>query len=209
MIKIAIGKKIDGRYGNFELKVNTAFNLNAITRIAGPSGIGKTTLLKIIAGLVLPDSGTVSVENVLWFDQISGFSKKVQDRQIGFVFQDYALFPNMTVEKHLKFGTDDESFITHLLELGEMTQLKNRLPKQLSGGQQQRLAILRALSTKPKLLLMDEPFAALDQELKSRLITKLSHFFDEQQTTVILVTHQDDQFIDYNSYSFELKGIGD
>jgi len=209
MIKIAIEKKIGGRYGTLELKVNTAFNLNTVTRILGPSGIGKTTLLKILAGLILPDIGTVTFENDIWFDQRIAYSKKAQDRNIGFVFQDYALFPNMTVEKHLRFGTDDDAYIAHLLEIGEMTNLKNRFPKQLSGGQQQRLAILRALSTKPKVLLMDEPFAALDTQLKSRLIMGLKQLFFEQQTTVILVTHQGNELGDDNSYVFELKGAED
>lgn len=208
MIKIDITKRIGGRFGNFELKVNTAFHSNSITRIAGPSGIGKTTLLKILAGLILPDAGTITVDDTVWFDKEKKFSKKVQERQIGFAFQDYALFPNMTVKAHLKYGTDDLAYINRLLELGEMAHLENRFPKQLSGGQQQRLAILRALSTKPKLLLLDEPFAALDAELKLRFINKLKDLLTAQMTTVIQVSHQDNEFGECGGYIFNLKSPG-
>jgi len=205
MIKIDVVKRIGGRIESPELKVNATFRSNSITQIAGPSGIGKTTLLKILAGLILPDAGTITVNGALWFDKEKKFSKKVQERHIGFVFQDYALFPNMTVKAHLKYGTDDLEYINYLLELGEMVHLENRFPKQLSGGQQQRLAILRALSTKPKLLLLDEPFAALDVELKLRFINKLKHLLTEQKTTVILVSHQDNEFGGDSSYVFNLK----
>lgn len=204
MIKISVEKKIGGKYGHFEFEVDTTFQLNKTTRILGPSGVGKTTLLKILAGLVLPDRGKVIFENELWYDAGKAYSKKVQERGVGFVFQDYALFPNMSVEKHLQYGSSDQSYISRLLELGEMTTMRDKLPRQLSGGQQQRLAIMRALSTKPKLLLMDEPFAALDSQLKHRLIIGLKQLFAEQQTTVMLVTHQESELSDENSLDFTL-----
>ena len=206
MININIEKQLGGRYGGFRLKVNTAFRLNTITQISGPSGIGKTTLLKIIAGLTTPDNGTLSVDEEVWFDKEKQFSKRVQERDVGFVFQDYALFPNMTVEQHLKFGTDDASYISSLLELGEMNQFRKRYPKQLSGGQQQRLAILRALSTKPRFLLLDEPFTALDSELKLQITTRLKTLFEEQKTTVILVSHLPNEFGEDDCHVFALAG---
>jgi len=200
MIKIDVVKKI----GNFDFKVNTTLQLNSTTQITGPSGIGKTTLLKILAGFIQPDLGTILVNSDVWFDKEKKISKKVQERQIGFVFQDYALFPNLTVKEHLKYGTSDLKYVDDLLELGEMTHFENRLPKQLSGGQQQRLAMLRALSTRPKLLLLDEPFAALDTELKKRFITKLKHLFVEQKTTIIIVSHQENELGDDNALEFKL-----
>ena len=201
MIEIDISKNIKSYQGNNELKVKTSFEHGCISRISGPSGVGKTTLLRIIAGLITPDKGIIKVDNELWFDSNTNFSKRTQDRNVGFVFQDYALFPNMTVEKQLRYGSSDDAYIDHLLAIGQMEVFRNSLPKMLSGGQQQRLAILRALSTKPRLLLMDEPFSALDHKLKSQLIANLKALFIEQQTTVLLVTHAQDELQESSVFS--------
>ena len=202
MIKIEVVKRIKTKWLTFELNVSAQFERNAITRIAGPSGIGKTTLLRIIAGLVDPDEGVITVGDEIWFSADQKYSKKVQEREVGFVFQDYALFPNMTVLQHLQYGTDDGIYIDRLLKTGEMEAFKHSYPKQLSGGQQQRLAILRALSTKPRLLLMDEPFSALDQQLKSRFIANLQILFAELEMTVLLVTHAENEMA--GGFSFEM-----
>lgn len=191
MIEIDISKRIKTYKGWEELKVNTLFETGKVTRITGPSGVGKTTLLKILAGLVTPEQGLIKFNQDVWFDSVRGFSKRIQERNVGFVFQDYALFPNMTVEEHLKFGTKNYPYIDQLLAIGEMESFRQHLPNQLSGGQQQRLAILRALSTKPALLLMDESFSALDKKLKSSLLEKLQALFLAQGTTVLLVTHHE------------------
>ena len=194
MIEVDITKRIKTYRGWEDLRVKTQFEMGKITRITGPSGIGKTTLLKIIAGLITPEVGTIKFNGDTWFDGEKKFSKKIQDRKVGFVFQDYALFPNMTVEAHLAYGSNDENYINELLHLGEMENFRQHLPHQLSGGQQQRLAILRALSTKPVLLLMDESFSALDKELKVKLMPKLHDLFLVQGTTVLVVTHHDEVF---------------
>ncbi|MFW0717866.1 ATP-binding cassette domain-containing protein [Pedobacter sp. N23S346] len=191
MIEIDISKRIKTYKGWEDLKINTQFETGKITRITGPSGVGKTTLLKILAGLVTPEQGVIKFKTDVWFDSARKFSKRIQDRNVGFVFQDYALFPNMTVEEHLKFGTKNHEYIDQLLAIGEMASFRQNLPNQLSGGQQQRLAILRALSTKPALLLMDESFSALDKKLKSTLLEKLQTLFLAQGTTVLLVTHNE------------------
>ena len=201
MIELDISKLVKSYQGFVELKVKTTFESESISRISGPSGVGKTTLLRIIAGLVTPEKGTISVDDDLWFDADRKFSKRTQDRNVGFVFQDYALFPNMTVEQQLRYGSADEGYIDHLLGIGQMEAFRKSLPKQLSGGQQQRLAILRALSTKPKLLLLDEPFSALDQVLKSQLILNLKVLFSEQKTTVLLVTHASDEIEESSVFS--------
>ena len=201
MIELDISKQVKSYQGFVELKVKTTFESESISRISGPSGVGKTTLLRIIAGLVTPEKGTISVDDDLWFDADRKFSKRTQDRNVGFVFQDYALFPNMTVEQQLRYGSADEGYIDHLLGIGQMEAFRKSLPKQLSGGQQQRLAILRALSTKPKLLLLDEPFSALDQVLKSQLILNLKVLFSEQKTTVLLVTHASDEIEESSVFS--------
>jgi molybdate transport system ATP-binding protein len=201
MIEIDISKKVKSYQGFTALEVKTTFKSECISRISGPSGVGKTTLLKILAGLVTPEKGTICVDDDLWFDAECKFSKRTQDRNVGFVFQDYALFPNMTVEQQLRYGSADEPYINHLLGIGQMEAFRKSLPKQLSGGQQQRLAILRALSTKPKLLLLDEPFSALDQVLKSQLILNLKVLFSEQKTTVLLVTHAPDEIAESSVFS--------
>jgi molybdate transport system ATP-binding protein len=201
MIEIDVTKRIKSYHGIVQLKVKTSFEAERISRISGPSGSGKTTLLKIIAGLIAPEEGIIKVNDDRWFEASANFSKKTKDRNVGFVFQDYALFPNMTVEQHLKYGSTDEAYITHLLAVGQMESFRKSLPRQLSGGQQQRLAILRALSTKPRLLLMDEPFSALDQDLKSQLIASLKTLFLEQKTTVLLVTHAQDEIQESSVFS--------
>lgn len=204
MIEVDITKRIKTYRGWEDLKVKTQFDIGKITRITGPSGVGKTTLLKIIAGLIMPELGTIKFNGNTWFDGEKKFSEKIQNRKVGFVFQDYALFPNMTVEAHLAYGTKDQAYINELLELGEMENFRQHLPNQLSGGQQQRLAILRALSTKPVLLLMDESFSALDKELKVKLMDKLQALFLVQGTTVLVVTHHDEVF-DQSSAIFSLE----
>lgn len=204
MIEVDITKRIKTYRGWEDLRVKTQFEMGKITRITGPSGVGKTTFLKIIAGLITPEAGTIKFNGDTWFDGKKKFSKKIQDRKVGFVFQDYALFPNMTVEAHLAYGTKDQTYINALLHLGEMENFRQHLPHQLSGGQQQRLAILRALSTKPVLLLMDESFSALDKELKGKLMTKLHDLFLVQGTTVLVITHHDEVF-DSSSALFSLE----
>lgn len=180
---------------------NLHIQLNAvkgsITLIHGPSGVGKTTFLKIVAGLLLPDNGQIVVDGQVWLDTKNGKNLSPQQRQAGFVFQNYALFPNMTVRQHLQYATPDEYWITQLLDTGKLKDFAHRKPEHLSGGQQQRLAILRAMATKPGLLLMDEPFSALDQKMKQALIADLKSLWDELQTTVIIVSH----------YPLELAGI--
>jgi molybdate transport system ATP-binding protein len=193
MIEVNVTRHLRTYMGTQTCKVTAIFQSQCITRISGPSGAGKTTLLKMIAGLVPPDYGTINVNGTVWFDSDNQYQKRIQDRNVGFVFQDYALFPNLSVEQHLKYGTKDRNYIQRLLEIGEMETLTKRFPRQLSGGQQQRLAILRALSTKPAVLLMDEPYSALDQQLKARLIERLKILFNEQGTTVLLVSHGQDE----------------
>ncbi len=117
----------------------------------------------------------------------------------GFVFQDYALFPNMTVHEHLEYATNNTEWIKRLLAIGKLANLVTHKPEYLSGGQQQRLAILRALAIKPKLLLMDEPFSALDPEMKTELINELKGLFSELGTTVFIVSHN----------PLELEGLAD
>jgi len=189
MICIDIEKKIKTYQGQQVLKVSGEFATGSIVNIHGPSGAGKTTFLKIVAGFIQPERGNIVVNNSVWLDTDSKISLSPQKRMVGFVFQDYALFPNMTVKEHLKYATADNVWIKRLLEIGKLETLTTHKPLYLSGGQQQRLAILRALATKPQLLLMDEPFSALDPENKTALINQLKLVFNELGTTVFMVSH--------------------
>lgn len=189
MINIAIEKKLKAYHGQQVLQVNRQFATGSVTKIYGPSGSGKTTFLKIIAGLVTPEKGTIVSDGGTWFNAETKINLAAQKRNTGFVFQQYALFPNMTVKQHLKYATADEAWIKRLLLLGKLDTLQEHKPDYLSGGQQQRLAILRALATKPQVLLMDEPFSALDPKMKAELIVELKGLLKELGTTTLIVSH--------------------
>lgn len=189
MITANIEKKLRAYQGQQVLKVSGQFAAGSITKIYGPSGSGKTTFLKIIAGLIKPERGKITVGDATWLDTERGISLSPQERRTGFVFQDYALFPNMTVQQHLEYATADRQWINQLLVTGKLDTLVKHKPDYLSGGQQQRLAILRAMAIKPKILLMDEPFSALDPGMKSELIAGLKILWDELGTTTLIVSH--------------------
>jgi molybdate transport system ATP-binding protein len=199
MINVSIEKQLKVYHGRQVLKIDHEFATGSITKIYGPSGAGKTTLLKLIAGLITPEKGRIKGNGTTWLDIDAGINLSPQNRMPGFVFQDYALFPNMTVLEHLRFVTDDIAWIKRLLLLGKLDTLTDHKPIHLSGGQQQRLAILRALAIRPKLLLMDEPFSALDPEMKAELITELQTVFKEIGATVLIVSHNPQ----------ELEGLAD
>ncbi|WP_295717914.1 ATP-binding cassette domain-containing protein [Mucilaginibacter sp.] len=189
MISIAIEKKLKAYHGQQVLRIDKQFITGSITKIYGPSGSGKTTFLKLIAGLINPEKGTIIADGVTWFDTAAKVNLVTQKRNVGFVFQQYALFPNMTVRQHLEYATTDAQWIKRLLLLGKLETLQTHKPEYLSGGQQQRLAILRAMTTKPKLLLMDEPFSALDPKMKTELIAELKIILQELGTTTLIVSH--------------------
>ncbi len=189
MIRIAIEKKLNTYQGNHPLKVFLEMKTGSLVKISGPSGSGKTTFLKLIAGLTIPDKGKISVDDEIWLDTSSKVNLSPQKRKCGFVFQDYALFPNMTVQQQLEYATKDQELIKGVLDFGRLEPFVKHKPAQLSGGQQQRLAILRALAIKPKLLLMDEPFSALDFKTKTNLIEELQILLDKNSISTIIVTH--------------------
>ncbi|SDE20709.1 molybdate transport system ATP-binding protein [Mucilaginibacter pineti] len=189
MITVSIEKMLNAYHGQQVLHINRQFASGSITKIYGPSGSGKTTFLKLVAGLITPEKGAITAGTLTWFNAEKKIDLPVQKRNIGFVFQNYALFPNMNVRQHLQYATNDEQWINRLLHLGKLDTLYTRRPNYLSGGQQQRLAILRALTTKPQLLLMDEPFSALDPKMKTELIAELKAILRELGTTALIVSH--------------------
>jgi molybdate transport system ATP-binding protein len=204
MIDIAIKKNIKTYKGISLLTVADVIPGGSVTKVHGPSGVGKTTFLRIIAGLVTPEEGRIAVNGEVWLDTAANISLSPQERKAGFVFQDYALFPNMTVREHLQYANTDQQLISRLLMIGKMESFDSHKPQHLSGGQQQRLAILRALALRPKLLLMDEAFSAMDDELREELITDLKLILKEFGTTTIIVSHHAQETLGFADRSLKI-----
>ncbi len=186
MIKIDITKKLYGAVGEMSLDINLNIKKGEFIAISGKSGSGKTTLLRVLAGLE-DANGDIEIDNRVWLSK-----KKIlptQKREIGFLFQDYALFPNMSVEDNLLFVKKDKELAKYLLEVTELTELKNRLPNSLSGGQKQRVSLCRALMSRPKLLLLDEPLSALDPTMRKKLQNEILLLHKEFNITTIIVSH--------------------
>ncbi|GLU56827.1 GTPase [Dyadobacter frigoris] len=174
------------------MEISLRAEKGSIMAITGPSGAGKTTLLRQIAGLVTPDFGHIKFGNDIWLDTTNKTFQSPQLRNIGFVFQDYALFPHLTVKENLFFALkkgDDPEIVTELLASVELTKLSERKPHQLSGGQQQRVALARALVRQPDLLLLDEPLSSLDHTMRLRLQEYLLKLQKQQGFTMLIVSH--------------------
>jgi len=191
---------INKRFGDFVAldDVSMSIPTGRLTALLGPSGGGKSTLLRIIAGLESADSGEVHIEGT------EATHLPAQKRNVGFVFQHYAAFKHMTVAKNVAFGLEirkrpkDEvnRRVEELLDLVHLTQFSHRLPSQLSGGQRQRMALARALAVEPKVLLLDEPFGALDAKVRKELRDWLRRLHDEVHVTTVFVTHDQEEALE-------------
>ncbi|RXJ91197.1 molybdenum ABC transporter ATP-binding protein [Arcobacter sp. CECT 8983] len=202
MIEIDIKKELHGSLGVMNLDVNLNINNKDFIALTGLSGSGKTTLLRCLAGLEKAE-GIIKVGNEIWQDKKEFLP--VQKRKIGFVFQDYALFPNMTVWDNLLFVNKDKELANHLLKITDLQALKNRLPNSLSGGQKQRVSLCRALMNRPKLLLMDEPLSALDPSMRLKLQDEILQLHKEFETTTILVSHDPSEIYKLSNRVLVLK----
>jgi len=185
------------KYGDFYAldDVSVSLPTGQLTALLGPSGGGKSTLLRIIAGLDTADSGSVAIEGT------NATRLPPQKRNVGFVFQHYAVFKHMTVAKNVAFGleirktpkAEVKKRVGELLELVHLSQFADRLPSQLSGGQRQRMALARALAVEPSVLLLDEPFGALDAKVRKELREWLRRLHDEVHVTTVFVTHDQEE----------------
>lgn len=191
LIYIDIEKQMFTSNGPMNLFVQTSIEMGKLVALFGDSGAGKTTLLRMLAGLTNPDEGFIRFGQSVWFDSEKKINVPPQQRNISLMFQDYALFPNMTVEENIAFAQPEYNFaeVGELLQLFGLSELRSRKPSGLSGGQKQRVALARALARKPQLLLLDEPLSSLDAEMRLLLQSEIERVHRQLGITTILVTH--------------------
>jgi molybdate transport system ATP-binding protein len=174
------------------LDIEFQWRQGRLLAIYGPSGAGKTTLLRILAGLTPTDTGFIEVEGETWLDTTRHILLPTRRRSIGFVFQDFALFPHFTVRQQLEYALPDgknKTIVTELLNLMELEELRDLRPALLSGGQQQRVALARAIARRPRLLLLDEPLSALDDDMRNKLQDYILTAHRHYKLTTLLVSH--------------------
>lgn len=192
MIEFKISKKLQSASGEMILDLDFQVKENDFVTLYGASGSGKTTTLQILSGLMNPDKGIVKVKDTFWLNTNSKINLPPQKRKIGYVFQDYTLFPNMSIQENLLFALEkgqDKAIVDELLQTMELVSLQHQKPNQLSGGQQQRVALARALVRQPDILLLDEPLSAIDTEMRLKLQDYLLEVHRKYSLTTILVSH--------------------
>lgn len=181
---------------NKDFTLDVSFEMeNELVVLFGPSGSGKTTLFKCISGITDPDNGKVTLGNKVYYDKEKKIKLPIQKRNLGYVFQNYTLFPHMSVRKNIECGLKSwekqarEIRVMEMLSLFHVEELEARYPSQLSGGQKQRVALARALAPKPELLLLDEPFSALDNEIRNELTKKIKNLKSKFEIPILFITH--------------------
>jgi len=198
MIDFLVEKKLHTADNEMQLSIQAAFGQGEFICLHGASGAGKTSVLRMLAGFMKPDNGLIKANNEVWFDAKKKINTAPQARRIGFVFQDYALFPNMNVRQNIEFAInkkDDKNIAEELLDLTGLNALSQRKIQTLSGGQKQRVALARAIAAKPALLLLDEPLSAIDSAMRAQLQSTLLKLHKRFNVTTILVSHDMDEII--------------
>jgi len=195
-VRVDIRKTLRSHDREFKLEASFSAEHDRIV-VFGPSGSGKSITMQCLAGLLRPDAGRIQIGERILFDSSAGIDVPPQSRNVGFVFQDYALFPHLDVEKNVGFGlrdaNDAAARVAQFLTLFELTPLARSFPRNLSGGQRQRVALARALIRQPELLLLDEPLSALDARVRAHLRTEIRQLQRRLQVTTIMVTHDQEE----------------
>lgn len=212
---VSIRKHFHHAKNPFDLDVQFSSDANSLV-LFGPSGAGKTLTLKIIAGLITPDSGYVKLDNQCLVDVQAGIAISAQQRKLGYMFQDYALFPHLTVKQNIAFGVQrgwinplrsvQHDAVDHWIKTFGLQSLQDHYPDQLSGGQRQRTALARSLVTGPKALLLDEPFAALDRTLRDRLRHELLKLQNLMNIPMLLISHDEDDVRFFGEQVISMEG---
>jgi molybdate transport system ATP-binding protein len=184
-LNISIKKKLP----HFDIDVSFSCREGRLLALVGPSGAGKTTVIRMLAGLDRPDEGSITYNDEIWVDTDKKIFLPPQKRQVGYVFQEYTLFPHLTVFKNVAFSADNEQDVPSLLRRFNIQHLKDRKPDKISGGERQRCAICQAMARHPRLLLLDEPFSALDAVTRQNLRQEVRKLKQELSIPVIHVTH--------------------
>lgn len=196
MLTARVKKHFGNRKTEFLLDISFAVR-SGITVLTGASGSGKSTTLKLIAGILTPDQGIISVDSQTYFDSSRNVNLSIQERRIGFVFQDYALFPHLTAEQNIAYGVKARSrkfkneTARQMLALFHIEYIGKRLPREMSGGERQRVALARALASNPKIVLLDEPLSAVDIETRVKLLDEIEAAQCQADIPFIYVTHNE------------------
>lgn len=192
MMDVQLTKSLHSAQGPIRLDVSFTIETGEFVALYGPSGAGKTTVLRMLAGLDRPESGYIRSDEKPWYDGKKATWIPPQQRPVGVVFQDYALFPNMSIREQVAFALPDKrnvALVDELLAIMNLTALGARRPGVLSGGQQQRVALARAVARQPRLLLLDEPLSALDAETRGQLQEEIGRLHRQFGLTTVLVSH--------------------
>lgn len=208
MIEVKLKKELIAKGGNFILDIDMQVEEGSFVFLYGKSGAGKTSLLRLLSGLMKCDEGRIDFGAEVWEDSSQKIRLKPHQRRVGVVFQDYALFPNMDVLENLKFAMNknqDPSILEELMRLMDLNDLSGRLPGALSGGQKQRVALARALVNKPSVLLMDEPLAALDSEMRRKLQAYLADIHKRMALTTFMISHEVSEILRLGDHLIELE----
>ncbi|WP_288244275.1 ATP-binding cassette domain-containing protein [uncultured Chryseobacterium sp.] len=206
MIEIQIRHQIFTSSGNKFLEVNERISEGSFVHVSGDSGIGKTTFFKVLSGLVVPDFGFIKLNDKILLDTANKIFLPPQKRNISLMFQNYALFPNMTVKQNIAFAQTekDENIVDELLEKFALKTFENTSPSKLSGGQQQRVALARTLAQNAEIVLLDEPLSAVDIAMRKVMLNVLLEFNKNNNSTFFIISHSEEEFESFSTYNLNI-----